>query len=147
MSSAYNGGSRVLEARPPGDKVKVEELWANKRVRIHFGNAVRLGNRVYASNGDFGAAPFAAVDIATGDMVWRDRSVARATLIGVGGRLIILDEDGNLSLATPGEEGLTINGRTQVFTGRSWTVPTLVGTKLFCGIARRSSRLNWALPR
>jgi outer membrane protein assembly factor BamB len=131
VSSAYNGGSRVLRLKREGSKVNVEEVWANKRVRIHFGNAVRLGQRVYASNGDFGAAPFAAVDIMTGDMVWRDRSVARATLIGAGNRLIILDEDGNLSLATPGAEGLTINGRTQVFTGRSWTVPTLVGTKLY----------------
>ena len=131
VSSAYNGGSRVLKLGREGDRVKVDELWANKRVRIHFGNAVRLGQRVYASNGDFGAAPFAAVDVRTGDMLWRDRSVARATLIGAGNRLIILDEDGNLSLATPGTEGLTIHGRTQVFTGRSWTVPTLVGTKLF----------------
>ena len=131
VSSAYNGGSRVLKLGRQGGKVNVDEVWANKRVRIHFGNAVRLGQRVYASNGDFGSAPFAAVDIATGDMLWRDRGVARATLIGVGSRLIILDEDGNLSLATPGAEGLTINGRTQIFTGRSWTVPTLVGTKLF----------------
>ena len=131
VSSAYNGGSRVLKLGRQGNKVNVDEVWANKRVRIHFGNAVRLGQRVYASNGDFGSAPFAAVDIATGDMLWRDRAVARATLIGVGSRLIILDEDGNLSLATPGAEGLAINGRAQVFTGRAWTVPTLVGTKLF----------------
>jgi outer membrane protein assembly factor BamB len=131
VSSAYNGGSRVLKLGRTGNRVDVEELWANKRVRIHFGNAVRLGQRVYASNGDFGSAPFAAVDVLSGDMLWRDRSVARATLIGAGSRLIILDEDGRLSLATPGAEGLTITGRTQVFTGRSWTVPTLVGTRLF----------------
>ena len=131
VSSAYNGGSRVLKLERKGSTVNVEEVWANKRVRIHFGNAVRLGQRIYASNGDFGTAPFAAVDVLTGDMVWRDRSVARATLIGAGNRLIILDEDGNLSLATPGADGLTINGRKQIFTGRSWTVPTLVGTKLY----------------
>ena len=131
VSSAYNGGSRVLKLARDGNTVKVDEVWSNKRVRIHFGNAVRIADRVYASNGDFGTAPFAAVDIATGDMLWRDRSVARATLIGAGGRLIILDEDGNLTLASPGTEGLTIQGRFQVFTGRSWTVPTLSGTTLF----------------
>jgi hypothetical protein len=57
--------------------------------------------------------------------------VTRSTLIGAGNRLIILDEDGNLALATPTAEGLTVNGRTQVFKGRAWTVPTLVGTKLY----------------
>ncbi|MEO5897210.1 MAG: PQQ-binding-like beta-propeller repeat protein [Vicinamibacterales bacterium] len=131
VSSAYNGGSRVLKLARQGETVKVDELWANKKVRIHFGNAVRLGTRIYASNGDFGSAPFAAVDIATGEMLWRDRSVARATLIGAGGRLLILDEDGNLTLASPGAEGLAVNGRVQVFTGRSWTVPTLSGSRLF----------------
>lgn len=131
VSSAYNGGSRVLRLRREQDRVLAEQVWANKRVRIHFGNAVRIGDRIYASNGDFGAAPFAAVDIATGDMLWRDRAVARASLIGVGNRLIILDEDGTLTMATPGTAGLAVHGQVQLFSGRAWTVPTLVGTRLF----------------
>lgn len=131
VSSAYNGGSRVLKLARAAGVVAVEEVWANKRVRIHFGNAVRFGQRIYASNGDFGAAPFAAVDVATGDMVWRDRSVARATLIGVGDRLLILDEDGNLALATPGDTGLTVHAKAQILGERSWTVPTLSGTTLY----------------
>lgn len=131
VSSAYNGGSRVLKLSRSSDTVKVEEIWANKRVRIHFGNAVRLGDRIYASNGDFGAAPFAAVDVKTGDMLWRERAIARATLIGVGRHLVILDEDGKLTLATPGESNLTVHAQAQIFSGRSWTVPTLLGTRLY----------------
>jgi outer membrane protein assembly factor BamB len=131
VSSAYNGGSRVLRLARESGGVTTEQLWANKRVRIHFGNAVRIGDRIYASNGDFGAAPFAAVDIKTGDMLWRDRSVARSSLIAVGDRLLILDEDGKLTFATPGDQHLNIHGQMQLFNGRSWTVPTLVGTRLF----------------
>ena len=131
LSSAYNGGSRVLKLTRAAGRVNVEELWANKRVRIHFGNAVRIGDRVYASNGDFGAAPLAAVDIKTGDMVWRDRSAARSSLIAIGDRLLILDEDGNLVLARPGADALTVLAKTQVLTNRAWTPPTLSGTRLF----------------
>ena len=131
VSSAYNGGSRVLKLARTGSTVSATQVWASQRVRIHFGNAVRLGQRVFASNGDFGAAPLAAVDIATGDMVWRDRSVARATLVGAGSRLILLDEDGNLALATPGETGLVVHAKAQILDGRSWTAPTLSGTTLF----------------
>jgi outer membrane protein assembly factor BamB len=130
ISSAYNGGSRVLKLTRSDGKVNVAELWANKRVRIHFGNAVRIGDRVYASNGDFGAAPFAAIDIKTGDMAWRDRTVTRSSLIAVGDRLLILDEDGNLVLAKPGAEGLTVLARAQVLSNRAWTAPTLSGTRL-----------------
>jgi outer membrane protein assembly factor BamB len=131
-SSAYGGGSRVLRlSRGSGGKVAAEEVWANRRVRIHFGNAVRFGNRLYASNGDFGAAPFAAIDIATGDMVWRDRSVARSTVVGAGDRLLILDEDGTLALARPSDAGLTILAKAAVLSGRSWTAPTLSGSTLY----------------
>src|SRR5262249_18405364 len=93
--------------------------------------AVRFGQRIYASNGDFGAAPFAAIDVSTGEMVWRDRSVARSTLIGADGKLIILDEDGNLVLATPRDSGLTIHGKPPVLTNRAWTAPRLCGSVLF----------------
>ena len=135
VSSAYNGGSRVLRLSRSGSQVKVAEVWANRRVRIHFGNAVRDGNRIFASNGDFGAAPFAAVDVNTGDMIWRDRSVARSTLIGVTGaagiRLLLLDEDGNLALATPSDTGLSVQAKARVLNGRAWTAPTLSGTTLY----------------
>ena len=43
-------------------------------------------------------------------MVWRDRSVSRATLIAVGRSLLVLDEDGTLALATPNDTGLMIQG-------------------------------------
>ncbi len=131
VSSAYNGGSRVLRLKRQGEKVRVEEVWANRRVRIHFGNAVRFGSRIYASNGDFGAAPLAAIDVNTGDMTWRDRSVARSTLIGAGDKLVILDEDGTLVLATPGDAGLVVHARASVLTARAWTAPTLSGTTLY----------------
>lgn len=146
VSSAYNGGSRVLKLSRVGDRVVVDEVWANKRVRIHFGNAVRFGDRIYASNGDFGAAPFAAIDVASGDMVWRDRSVARSSLIGAGNRLIILDEDGNLALATPADGGLTVHAKSQILRERAWTVPTLSGTTLYVRDRHQIMALDLARP-
>jgi outer membrane protein assembly factor BamB len=131
VSSAYNGGSRALRLSRQHGTVKVEELWFHRRVRIHFGNGLRLGDRVYASNGDFGSAPFVAVDVTTGDTVWRDRSVARATLIAAGDTLLILDEDGTLVLARPTDNGLDVLAKAAILSGRAWTVPTLVGTTLF----------------
>lgn len=131
VSSAYNGGSRVLRLTRQAERVAAEEVWANKRVRIHFGNAVRIGGRIYASNGDFGAAPLAAVDVASGEMPWRDRSVARSTILAVGSMLLLLDEDGNLAIATPGPEGLTVHAKAPIADGRCWTAPTLSGTTLY----------------
>ena len=80
-------------------------------MRVHYGNAVRLGDFVYASSGDFGTAPFTALDIKTGKIAWRDRTLARASLLSAEGRLILLDEDGNLVLATPTPEGLKVHSK------------------------------------
>ena len=131
ISSAYNGGSRVLRLTRQQGAVKVEEVWAHRRVRIHFGNGLRIGDRIYASNGDFGSAPFVAIDVKSGDTIWRDRSVARSTLIAAGDKLIILDEEGTLALATASDTGLTILAKASVLSGRTWTAPTLSATTLF----------------
>jgi outer membrane protein assembly factor BamB len=131
ISSAYDGGSRALRLRQAGGRTTVEELWASNRMRIHFGDAIRIGDVVYASSGDFGPAPFTAVELATGKVLWQDRAFGRATLVAADGKLVLLDEDGGLALASATPAGLTVLARAQVFKGRSWTVPSLVGTRLY----------------
>ena len=129
-SSGYDGGSQVLRLTRNGNKTVVEQVWASKLMRIHFGNAIRVGNYVYASSGDFGPAPFTAIDVRTGQVLWRNRSMARATAVLADRHFILLDEDGNLALATPTPEGLTINSKVELLTSSAWTVPTLAGTTL-----------------
>lgn len=131
ISSSYGGGSRVFKISKAAGKTEVEEVWAHALVRIHYGNAVRLGDFVYASSGDFGTAPFTAVNVKTGKIAWRDRSIARASVISAEGRLIILDEDGNLLLATPTPEGLKVHSKMELLKNNAWTVPTLAGTRLY----------------
>ena len=130
-SSGYDGGSRVLKLTRSGNKTVVEQIWASKLMRIHFGNAIRIGSYLYASSGDFGPAPFTAIDIRTGQVMWRNRELSRATAVLADGRFILLDEDGHLALATPTPEGLKIASRIELLTSNAWTVPTLAGTTLY----------------
>jgi outer membrane protein assembly factor BamB len=131
VSSAYDGGSRALRLRRSGEKTAVEELWFSSKMRVHFGDAVRLGDVVYGSSGDFGPAFFVAIEAATGKVLWQDRSLGRATFVAADGKLVLLDEQGVLALAAPGTDGLKVLGKAQVLNGRCWTVPSLVGTRLF----------------
>jgi len=131
ISSAYGSGSRVLQLAQAAGKTTVTELWTSKRMRIHFGDAIRIGDTVYGSSGDFGPAVFTAVNVRTGDVAWQDRGVPRASAVYADGRLVILDEDGVLYLATATPQALQIHSRAQVLSGRTWTVPTLVGTRLY----------------
>ncbi len=67
----------------------------------------------------------------TGQVAWQDRGLARASFVYADGRLILLDEDGTLALATVSPEGLKIHSRAQVLTNKAWTAPTLVGRRLY----------------
>jgi hypothetical protein len=100
-------------------------------MRIHIGTIIRLGDYAYASSGDFGPAFLSAVDMKTGDIVWQDRSFARAQLLHADGKLILLDEDGSLGLATVSPQGLKVLARAHILDRLSWTAPTLSGTKLY----------------
>ncbi len=131
VSSAYNGGSRMLKLTRSGGKTTVEELWFTPRLRIHIGNAIRIGDRIYGSSGDFGPAFFAAINVKTGTVESQDRSFSRSNSVYADGKLIILDEDGNLALATPTPQGIQVHARAQVLKSNAWTPPTLAGTRLY----------------
>jgi outer membrane protein assembly factor BamB len=131
VSSAYDGGSRVLRLSLQDGATRVEELWAHKQMRVHISNAIPIDGAVYASNGDFGPVPMTAVDLATGDILWRDRAVARANLVRAGDDLLFLDEDGVLHLGSATREALVIRSKIDLFETRTWTGPTLVGKRLY----------------
>jgi hypothetical protein len=100
-------------------------------MRVHFGTCIRVGDYVYGSSGDFGPAPFTAVNVKTGRIAWRDRSFTRASFVFADGRFIILDEDGHLLLASLTPEGLKVHSRVELLTSLSWTPPTLAGAMLY----------------
>jgi len=105
-----------------------------------------VGDAVYASSGDFGPAPFVAVDAKTGQVLWRDRTLPRASALWAEGRLLILDEDGQLTLATPAAEGLTVQARAKLFDHPAWTAPSLAGTTLYLRDRRQIMALDLAAP-
>jgi outer membrane protein assembly factor BamB len=131
VSAAYNSGSRALELRQNGGKTTVSERWFLNRMRVHIGTVIRLGDYIYGSSGDFGPAFLTAVDVKTGKLAWQDRSFSRAQLLYADGKLILLDEDGRLGLATIGPEGVKVLARANVLENISWTPPTLAGTTLY----------------
>lgn len=131
VSSAYGTGTRALELRQAGGKTTVAEKWHSGRMRVHIGTVIRLGDFAYASSGDFGPAFISAIDLKSGQIAWQDRSFARAQLLYADNKVIVLDEDGVLGLATLSPQGLKVLARSSVLTNLAWTPPTLAGTTLY----------------
>jgi outer membrane protein assembly factor BamB len=131
VSAAYNNGARLLKLAQSGGATTVQELWYQNRMRVHIGSVIRLGDIVIGSSGDFGPCPTVAVDLKTGSVLWQSRAFARSTFLHADGKLVIMDEDGNLGLATADREGMKVLARASILQNRAWTVPTIAGTKLY----------------
>lgn len=131
VSSAYSGTSRLLQLARSGGTWTATQLWEQNKLRVHHGNAIRLGERIYGSSGDFGPSFVTAVDLATGRVAFQERGFAKATFVRVGDVLLLLDEEGTLAFVKPGPGGLAVLGKASVLDGRSWTVPTVVGTTVY----------------
>jgi outer membrane protein assembly factor BamB len=143
VSSAYRAGSRAIQLRHDGAATHAEELWFTNRVRFMFLNAIRLGDHVYGTTGDFGPAFLTALEIKTGKTAWQHRGFGRASLLYADGKAIIMDEDGDLALARLAPEGVTVLAEAKkVFDTTSWTVPTLVGTTLYARDREKVVALN-----
>jgi outer membrane protein assembly factor BamB len=131
VSSAYGGGSRMMQVSRSGGRTAVQNVWADNRMRLHFGTALRVGDLIVGSSGDFGPAFMAAVRVDTGAEVWRDRTFARAQIVESHGTLVIVDEDGDLAVASIAEGRLRVHARKAMLTQNAWTPPTLVGSTVY----------------
>jgi outer membrane protein assembly factor BamB len=131
ISSAYDGGSRLLQLTRQNGKTTVKEAWFTNRMRVHFGSVVRIGDHFYGSSGDFGPAFLVAVDAKTGRIAWQDRAFSRAQLVNAGPAVVLLDEDGTLGLVRFTPKGLTTVSRASIMQETSWTPPTVVGARIY----------------
>jgi outer membrane protein assembly factor BamB len=100
-------------------------------MRTHFGTAIRIDNLVIGSSGDFGPAFMVALNAETGEEMWRERTFARAQMVAANGTLVIVDEDGEIAVASVSEQGLRVHARKALLATNAWTPPTLVGGRLY----------------
>lgn len=130
-SSAYDSGSRAIKLTKKDGKIVPEELWYSRKMRVHHGNVILLGDHVYGSSGDFGPAFFMAINLRTGETAWRERGFSKANTIYADGMLILLDEDGQLALLTIDPKGMKILSQAKVAERYAWAAPTLVDKTLY----------------
>lgn len=132
VSSAYGKGSRALRLTRNSGGVDVEELWSNREIQVHYGTAIRLGDYIYTSSGgETGPIFTTGFNVRDGKIAWRNHAFGKAQFLYADGKLIILDEDGYLAIATPTPEALMVHSSFQLLKKLTRTPPTLVGTTLY----------------
>ena len=133
MSSEYNGGAKVIELQRSGQQTKATELWSSNpaaappRQRDPRRRDDLLLERRQGQPGD----PVSAVDARSGKILWQERSIEKATFVWADGKLITLDQDGDLMIAYPSPQGFKIAAKAPLLSSLAWTPPVLVGTRLY----------------
>lgn len=132
VSAEYGAGAKMIRLRRNGMQTKADEVWSSNRLRLHNGNAMWIDGVLYFTSGGKGSqAILSAVEASSGKILWQERSIQKATFLWADGKLITLDQDGNLMLANPSRQGFQVNAKSELLTNLSWTPPVLVGTKLY----------------
>ncbi len=129
--SSPQAGARGIRLSRDGETFQVEELWFTRRIQLYHASVVRRGDWVYGSTGVTAPAFMTAVNMRTGEIGWRERGFAKANTVEADGKLVILDEDGVLCIATATPEKLVVHARIQLLDRVAWTAPTIVGKTLF----------------
>jgi outer membrane protein assembly factor BamB len=130
VSTAYGGGARALRLTRTGAHTSVSEVWQSARIQSHFGSVIRQDDVVYLSSGQ-SVGILTAVDLATGRIRWQARDFVKAQLVAADGRLIVLDEDGNLGLGVATPDRFQAIAKWRMLSSVAWTPPTLAGTRLY----------------
>ena len=129
--SSPQAGARGLKLSRTGNTIEVEQIWSTRRVQFFHASAVQQGDWVYGSTGTTTPAFMTAINGRTGEIGWKKRGFAKANCVGADGKLVILDEDGMLYLATATPEDLIVHSQTQLLDRIAWTTPTIVGTTMY----------------
>jgi hypothetical protein len=85
-----------------------------------------------------------AVNWRTGDVVWKHRGFPGAQCLYADGKLILVEEGGQVAIARVSPEGLEVLAAHALLEPVAWTVPTLVGSTLFVRDRKRIMALDLA---
>ena len=130
-SSAYADGSRAFRVEHSGGRFEAKELWYSRRMRVMFTSFVRIGEYVYGSSGGFGPIFLVCLDVRDGTIKWRQRGWGRTHFVRAGDHVLLMEEAGDLALATATPESLQVHVRANVMERICFTPPTLVGTRVY----------------
>lgn len=143
-------GGRMVRLTNKGGKIAAEPVWQNRKISGGLSNPVVVGDCFYGPQGGR-TDQLIAYRVSDGEIVARQRDFAKPKPIYADGKLIILDEKGQLMVAraiapsggaptgdaeaTDAEaapnECVEILASAKLLEEPAWSAPTLVGSKLY----------------
>jgi outer membrane protein assembly factor BamB len=134
VTSGYGiGCQRVHVTKEADGTLSADVAYWNRLMKNHIGGVVLVGDSIYGSS-DPGI--LVCMDLATGDVKWKDRSVGKGSVVAADGMLYVRSEDGKgtVALVEAKPDGYREHGRFDPpdrSRQASWPPPVVTGGKLY----------------
>ena len=128
-SSAYGAGAALLGLRSTGGEVRAQEIYRTRDMQNHHGGLVLVDGYLYG----FSNSILTCLEFATGEMMWRHRSVGKGSLSYADGHLYILSENNVVGLVEATPAGYREKGRFTIADQgwQSWAHPVVSRGRLY----------------
>jgi outer membrane protein assembly factor BamB len=127
VSSGYGTGATLLQISGGN----ATTLWRNKSLRAQFNSPVIWQGHVYGIDGNDGPrGQLVCLDLASGELRWKE-NIGGGALICASGRLVVLNEKGEATVAEASPAGFQRVARWQAVGGHCWVQPVLAHGRLF----------------
>ena len=125
-STDYCTGCTLLKPTPDG---KTAEVYFNRDMRNHYTTTVLVGDYLYG----FSSEILTAMELKTGKVAWRNRSIGKGNCIYADRRLYCLSEDGVAGLIDAAPAAYKEISRFEIPRGafNTWTAPVVAGGQMY----------------
>ena len=128
VSSGYGTGSGLLNI---ADETPTE-IWKQKKLKNQLNGSVLWQGHLYGISGNVEKeAQLRCVDFETGQVKWSQDGFKVGSLFLADGKLVILNDGGDLVIAQANPDGYQELSRAKILEGRCWTIPTLANGLLY----------------
>jgi outer membrane protein assembly factor BamB len=129
FTSAYGTGGGLLDLSAQNGEVVSKEVYFTQNMKNHHGGVVLVDGYLYG----FSDAILTCLELATGNMVWRDRSVGKGTVTYADGHLYLQGESNVFGLAEATPAGYREKGRFDIPDKGlpSWAHPAISDGRLY----------------
>ena len=129
VSSDYGTGCALLAIERGPSGLSAREVYFHRDMKNHHASSVLVGDTVYG----FSSSILTALDLDTGETLWRDRSVGKGSLVYADGHLYLFSENGVVGLAEASRDAYRETGRFQLSRSDepSWSHPVVANKKLY----------------
>lgn len=130
-ASGYGTGGSLLRLETASDETNAELVYRTKDMKSHHGGMLLLDGYLYGSS-DPGV--LTCLDLKTGEVAWRNRSVGKGSITYAQGHIYLRSEDGPLALVEATPKGYREKGRIDQphrSDKPAWAHPVVADGKLF----------------